>query len=121
MFSAVYNCRAKWHNLCLILGVSNDDLSAIKNDQSDSSDDCLREGLDRWLRGGDYDTKKHGRPTWRSLVEAVANPAGGDDHALAMDIAEKHKSELHYMYINNFVKARYEHSLASYPIPSSHQ
>ena len=90
MFDAVYNCRAKWCNLCLILGISADDLSAIKKEQSD---DSLREGLTRWLRG-DYDTKKYGRPTWRSLVDAVANSSGGDDHTLALDIAEKHKGKL---------------------------
>ena len=118
MFDAVHNCRAKWRNLCLILGISDDDLSAIKKEQSDDSDDCLLEGLTRWLKGG-YDTEKHGPPTWRRLVDAVANSAGGDDHALALDIAEEHKSELHYINsVINFVKAGYEHSLASYTVPS---
>ena len=94
VFDAVHDCRAKWRNLCLILGISDDDLSAIEQKRSDGPDACLRDGLKSWLKE-DYDTERHGPPTWRNLVDAVANSSGGDDHALALDIAEKHKSELH--------------------------
>ena len=93
MFDAVHNCRAKWRNLCLILGGSDDDLSAIEQKRSDDPDACLCEGLSRWLKGGN-NTEKHGPPTWRRLVDAVANSAGGDDHALALDIAVKYKGKL---------------------------
>ena len=92
MFDEVYDCRGKWRNLCLILGISCGDLSAIRKDQFGVTDDCLQEGLTCWLKG--YDTEKYGPPTWRRLVDAVANSAGGDDHALALDIAGKHKSKL---------------------------
>jgi hypothetical protein len=43
-----------------------------------------------------YDIERHGPPSWRKLVEAVDNPAGGSDHALALKIAKEHtKSEVH--------------------------
>ena len=54
---------------------------------------CLREGLTLWLQG-DYDTAKHGPPTWRKLVDAVANSSGGNDLTLALEIAQAHKSML---------------------------
>ena len=70
---------------------------------------CLRPGdLDAIHRGNDidraftkiilmwlqqnYDVHKHGPPTWRNLVKAVDDPAGGNNHALAMSIADKHSS-----------------------------
>ena len=34
--------------------------------------------------------KRFGNPTWRRLVEAVEDPVGGNDHALAQKIAAKH-------------------------------
>ena len=37
-----------------------------------------------------YNIDKYGPPTWRRLVEAVDNPAGGNNHALAKKIAEHH-------------------------------
>jgi hypothetical protein len=37
-----------------------------------------------------YNVQKYGPPTWRKLVEAVDNPAGGNNHALAKKIAENH-------------------------------
>ena len=44
---------------------------------------CLREGLCLWLRGKGA--------TWRILVDAVANTSGGNNLALALELAEKHK------------------------------
>ena len=86
VFDAVHSCHTNWRNLCLVLGISDDDLAAIEQSRiAQGSDDCLREGLSRWLRGG------YGRPTWRKVVDAVANSAGGDYYALALDIAEKYK------------------------------
>ena len=34
--------------------------------------------------------KRFGKPTWRRLVEAVEDPVGGNDSALALKIAAKH-------------------------------
>ena len=90
VYDAIFGCRANWQNLCLALWISADDVSAIARKHSGEPDACLREGLTRWLRG-DYDTEKHGRPTWRRLVDAVAISSGGDNHALALDIAKEHK------------------------------
>jgi len=34
--------------------------------------------------------KRYGKPTWRKLVEAVENKVGGNNCALAKEIAAKH-------------------------------
>ena len=69
-----------------MLGISDDDLSAIK-EQSDDPGACLREGLTRFLKGGNNTEKA----SWRILVDAVTDSSGGNDLALAMAIAEEHK------------------------------
>ena len=43
-----------------------------------------------WLRHS-YNIDKHGPPTWRRLVEAVDNDAGGNNRALAKKIASNHE------------------------------
>ena len=50
---------------------------------------CLSDVLESWLKRN-YDTEKFGPPTWRWLVEIVADPAAGNDTALADKIARKH-------------------------------
>ena len=95
VYDAVYDCRPKWRNLCLALRVSPVDLSAIDEKRHGDPDACLQDGLSLWLQGH-YNTDTYGPPSWRMLVDAVANSAGGDEHALAVEIAEKHKGELHF-------------------------
>ena len=34
--------------------------------------------------------ERFGKPTWRRLVEAVKDPVGGNNHALAQKIAAEH-------------------------------
>ena len=55
-------------------------------------DQCLSGVLESWLKRN-YDVKKFGPPTWRWLVEIVADPAGGSDKALADEIARRHPTE----------------------------
>ena len=45
-----------------------------------------------WLEKN-YNVKKFGPPTWKSLVEAVGHRAGGANMALAEKIAKSHKAE----------------------------
>ena len=49
----------------------------------------LERTLSKWLMR-EYDTTRFGLPSWELLVAAVAHPAGGKDHALAREIAERH-------------------------------
>ena len=47
---------------------------------------CLKYVLDEWLKGN-YDTQQLGHPSWRKVCEVTAEPAGGDNRALALEIA----------------------------------
>ena len=49
-------------------------------------DDCLVLGLQSWLRGVDV--------SWRELIRAIYQPAGGGNQRLARDIAYSFKSTL---------------------------
>lgn len=51
---------------------------------------CLREVVTKWLEKA-YNTCRYGLPTWRTLVKAVSDPAGGDNPDLAERISEKHQ------------------------------
>jgi hypothetical protein len=86
----------KWRDLCCFLGLPPDILATIEKDHPHNAMGSLQDGLTHWLKMN-YDTDMHGPPSWRKLVEAVDNPAGGRDHALALKIAKdlEHKSEVH--------------------------
>ena len=55
-------------------------------------DRCLSDVIENWLKRN-YNTERFGPPTWRKLVEIVADPAAGNDRALAGKIARKHLAE----------------------------
>ena len=76
--------------MCLALRLSDADIIARK--RRDDPKDCFREVLEQWLKKC-YNAQKHGPPTWRKLVEAVANNNGGDNPALAETIAKTHQCE----------------------------
>ena len=60
-------------------------LSTIQADHPGEVRGCLTEVLTEWLQKA-YDTTRFGLPFWELLVPAVANPAGGDNRALAEQI-----------------------------------
>lgn len=91
VFTSVYSVRANWYDVCLALGLPPSLLSAIRTNHPDDVRACLHEGLSNWLQRN-YNTELHGLPSWGKLVKAVDHPAGGSNPALALKIAEEHKS-----------------------------
>ena len=93
--TAVYNVvlpvSSKWYGFCIYLGLQAPRLDVIAKNNPNNTDDCLMCGLKDWLMKN-YKTEEHGPPTWRKLVEAVGNPSGGENRALALKIADKQKS-----------------------------
>ena len=49
----------------------------------------LREVVNLWL-SRKYNVAKHGQPSWRFLVRAIASPIGGKNPALAKRVAKKY-------------------------------
>ena len=71
------------------LGLAAPTLDRIFKDNPHDSREALGQVIDTWLAQG-YDTDRYGMPSWRKLVNAVASPAGGNNHLLAKKIAEDH-------------------------------
>ena len=75
--------------MCLALRLRPSDRSKIAVAHPGNPDECLEAVVVKWLQKG-YNYQLRGSPSWRILVEAVGDPAGGNDCALAEAIAKKH-------------------------------
>ena len=89
MYREVIGLAGRWSGMCLALGLLPSDQSAIQAAHYGNPHDCLRAVVVKWLQKG-YDFEQYGPPTWRMLVEAVGDPAGGNNNALAETIAKNH-------------------------------
>ena len=82
--------QGKCYDIGSALGLSEDWLEKIRSEcPSDNNTKALRTIIYDWLKKK-YDTKQHGPPTWKALVEAVESSLGGDDPELAERIAKDH-------------------------------
>ena len=85
------NLRAHWYRIGTALRLSEDTLSCIKQKSTDDAEAMIGVVSD-WFKLN-YNWKRFGRPSWKHLVKAVGSPIGGDNTALAMKIAEKHREK----------------------------
>ena len=86
---------AKWKAIGTGLGIKRGRLDEIETAHPGDLSECLAETLTTWLRKG-YNVKRFGEPTWQKLVQAVSDPAAGNNPALALTIAKKHSDECKY-------------------------
>ena len=77
---------ARWKGFGLSMGLRSDTLDRIEGDYR-KVDDCLQALLNEWLK---QENTLRGPPSWQLLVDAVASPAGGNNQALAQQIARRH-------------------------------
>ena len=82
---------AKWKSIGFALRLDPNTIDSIQATNSDTSS-CLTGVLTEWLKRN-YIPKTCREPTWRWLVEAVGDPAGGANMALARAIAGRHKAQ----------------------------
>ena len=80
---------AKWEAIGGGLGIDDGRLELIKEDNPDAKK-RLSKVLTCWLKRS-YDVERFGEPTWQAVVKVVADPAAGDNHALALSISGKHQ------------------------------
>jgi hypothetical protein len=97
IFDALLPVSSRWSRVCCSLGLRASLVDTIKKNHPGDMEECFFEGLKQWVLKN-YDTVKHGLPTWRNLVAAVDDSSGGHNHALALKIAEKHKGEYTHSY-----------------------
>ncbi len=69
LYLATFDARSKWRNILLALTISLDTINSISTKWHDKLDDCYREGLSEWLKGGER--------SWEYMVEALSNPTVG--------------------------------------------
>ena len=80
--------EAKCYNIGAWLHLEENKLESIRKQASDHSDG-MRSIISNWLKRN-YDVRRFGPPTWKMLVEAVRAPGGGNNAALADEIAGLH-------------------------------
>ena len=78
---------ARWKDIGLALRLNPSQLDEIESNNRNASD-CLTKVLTLWMKKA-YNTERFGEPSWELLIAAVADPAGGDNPALAEKIAKK--------------------------------
>ena len=78
---------AKWRELSIYLGLSCDVIDNIKG--SGDNYHCWSEALKNWIRQN-YNTETFGKPSWQSLLRAVAEV----DKLMFRQLAKKHKGIL---------------------------
>ena len=83
---ACSSLAAKWQQLSGFLGLPFKTIRTIKESNSNDSDASWNEALMQWILQ-DYNTKKHGLPSWKSLLKVVARV----DEPLFEKLAEEHK------------------------------
>ena len=93
----VIHLQGKWAKVLAGLRLPHTHQDTIKMEHPADARSCLQAVLVVWL-SKNYDVEKHGPPSWRTLVKAVADPIGGANTALALKIAENHPGT---MYISH--------------------
>lgn len=78
----------KWREIGGALRLKPSLLGSIEAEKTDAIS-RLDEVLSQWLNKA-YNFSRFGSPTWKMIVTAVAHPAGGNNHALAKQIAVKY-------------------------------
>ena len=80
---------ARWKDIGIALRLRSGELDKI---DSDNPNRCLSYVIENWLKRN-YNVRKFGQPTWKWLVDIVADPAAGNDKALANTIARNHQGK----------------------------
>lgn len=81
-----------WKQIGIALRLKRTQLEHIQTVNDDDPNACLTSVVIEWLNRK-YNVKRFGEPTWRWLVEALGDPAGGANKALARNIARRHKAK----------------------------
>ncbi len=69
LYTATFAAQTKWRNFLLALEISSDTIDSIGEKWSNNPEDCYREGLKKWLKGGER--------SWKGVVEALSSPIVG--------------------------------------------
>ncbi len=88
---------SKWEQLSAHLGLSKKLIDSIKKNHSNDNTDCWNDALDKWI-GQNYNTKKFGMPSWKSLLNAIAF----FDRRIFKKLAHEHEGKLCITLVTQF-------------------
>ena len=80
--------ETKWREIGVALGLGENVLDRIEHENHNLMS-CLSKMVTEWLKKN-YNAERFGEPTWEKLAEVVRSKVGGNNSALAQDIARKH-------------------------------
>ncbi len=92
LYIATFDARIKWRNFLLVLKIPSDKIDSIGKEWNNNPDDCYREGLKEWLKGGERN--------WEDVVKALSCPIVGHsdiartiekDHLQSTDVKSEGK------------------------------
>ena len=83
---ALTDIQYRWEFLAIQFGLPRRIIETAKLKYPQDPNGCLMYVLEQWLKGN-YDIEQFGHPSWRRVCEVTADPAGGDNIALALKIA----------------------------------
>ena len=87
----IKSLAAKFRSMGEELGLQASELDIISKNCPNDCEEAFSRVIDTWLKQL-YDTSRHGHPSWKKLVEAVAT--GGKNPALAQKIAAAHRGKM---------------------------
>ena len=94
VYEEVITMAGSWEQMAAGLRLPPPKKSLIATKHSNNPEKCLLAVVEEWLKGV-CNVQKYGHPSWRLLVQAVADPIGGANPALAHSIAAKHLGNHH--------------------------
>ena len=94
----------KWQSIGQTLTVHNDTLNSIKEEFERRANFCLLHCIAAWLKGQKMETDP---PSWSKVVQAIADPLGGDNALAACRVAAKVDGECSLCH-NIFIKTHYQ-------------
>jgi hypothetical protein len=93
VLKALMEVLSEWKAIGIGFGLKFSKLREIEETHHGNLKKCFMDVLINWLNGN-YDGSKFGKPSWRKVVEIVADPAAADNMVLAKRIAGKHQCKL---------------------------
>lgn len=98
VLKALIEVLSEWKPIGIGFGLKSSKLKEIEETHHNNLKKCLIDVIMNWL-SKNYDTSKFGDPSWRKVVEVVADSAAGDNVVLAKAIAERHPCKLFHVVV----------------------
>ena len=92
VLDALNEVVSQWKIIGVHFGLKLSKLNEIEEANRGDLKKCFLDMVTNWLCRN-YNVKKFGEPSWRKVVEVMANPAAGENAVLATAIATKHPCE----------------------------